>query len=144
VLKRGVTSGLQPRKIVDALTIFSGATRIEDVHPLQFGFFRRKVRTQRRYGMPIESPLIFYPRRAVDVVITVARWLRLMRRYRGIMKRVMADPATAHYSDEALQPPRPEDTELPHFVQVFADQIPHTHGAPVREAAGRPLVHAAE
>ena len=135
VLRRGAASGLQPGKIVDALTVFSGATWIEDVHPLQFGFFRRKVRTQRRFGMPIESALIFYPRRAFEIVVMAWRWMRLMRRYRSIMKRVIADPAAAHYTDESLQPPRPEDTELPHFVQVFADRIPKTHGAPQREAA---------
>ena len=144
MLRRGRASGFNLGKIVEAMTIFSGSTRIENVHPLQFGFFRRKVRTQRRFGMPIESALIFYPRRACEIVVMAWRWMRLMRRYRGIMKRVIADPAAAHYTDESLQPPRPEDTELPHFVQVFADQIPHTHGAPVRASAGRPLVHAAE
>ncbi len=135
VLRRGVASGLNPNKIVEALTIFSGATWIEGVHPLQFGFIRRKVRTQRRYGMPIESPLIFYPRRVIEASATAWRWMRLMRRYRAIMRRVLATPEAAAYMDEALQPPRPEDPALPHFVQVFADKIPKTHGAPVREAA---------
>jgi hypothetical protein len=138
VLKRGIANGLNPRKIVDAVTIFSGATRIEDVHPLQFGFFRRKVRTQRRYGMPIESPLMFYPRRLIEIAMSVGQWLVLARRYRKIMRAALAAPDAHTYMDEALQPPRPQDTELPHFVQVFADKIPKTHGAPTREmtAAG--------
>jgi radical SAM superfamily enzyme YgiQ (UPF0313 family) len=136
VLRRGVASGLTPRKIVDALTVFSGATEIEGVHPLQFGFVRRKVRTQRRYGMPVENPIAFYARRAIEGPVTAWRWIRLARRYRAIMARVEADPASAAYTDESLQPPRPEDTELPHFVAVFADKIPKTHGAPVREPAG--------
>src|SRR6185503_12446001 len=68
VLRRAVASGLNPRKIVDALTVFSGATRIEGVHPLQFGYVRRKIRTQRRHGLRRESPFIFYPRRAVESV----------------------------------------------------------------------------
>jgi hypothetical protein len=51
VLRRAVASGLSPRKIVDAMTVFSGSTRIEGVHPLQFGYVRRKLRTQRRDGM---------------------------------------------------------------------------------------------
>jgi radical SAM superfamily enzyme YgiQ (UPF0313 family) len=138
VLKRGIANGLTPRKIVDAGTIFSGATRIEDVHPLQFGFFRRKVRTQRRYGMPIESPLMFYPRRLIEIGMSVGQWLVLARRYRKIMRAALAAPDAHTYMDEALQPPRPQDTELPHFVQVFADKIPKTHGAPTREmtAAG--------
>jgi hypothetical protein len=50
VLRRAVASGISPKKVVDLLIIFSGSVRIEGVHPLQFGFFRRKVRTQRRYG----------------------------------------------------------------------------------------------
>ena len=49
------------------MTIFAGAARIEGVHPLQFGFVRRKVRTQRRHGMPLVNPLVFYPWRAFDV-----------------------------------------------------------------------------
>jgi hypothetical protein len=134
VLRRGVASGLNPRKIIDALTIFSGATHIEDVHPLQFGFGRRKARTQRRRGMRIENPLLFYPRRLLEMSISTAQWLRLASRYRRIMRRVIKDPAGAQYLDEALQPPRQEDAELPNFVQVFADRIPKTHGAPTREA----------
>ena len=133
VLRRGAASGLTPRKIVDALTIFSGATWIEGIHPLQFGFMRRKVRTQRRYGMPIESPLVFYPRRAVEASVAVVRWLRLARRYRRIMNRVVADASAPQYVDLALQPPT-ETSALPDFVQVFADRIPKTHGAPTREA----------
>ena len=135
VLRRGVASGLNPRKIVDALTVFSGAAHIEGVHPLQFGFVRRKVRTQRRRGLPIENPLVFYPRRALEFSLTAWRWMRLMRRYRAIMRRVLETPDAAGYMDEALRPSTPEDGALPHFVQVFADKIPNTYGAPTREAA---------
>ena len=133
VLRRGVASGLNPRKILDALTIFSGATWIEDVHPLQFGFVRRKVRTQRRHGMKTENPLMFYPRRTVEATTTALRWFRLARRYRGIMRRVLADPEAARYTDEALRPSGADTEMLPNFVQVFANKIPRTHGAPVRE-----------
>ena len=135
VLRRGVASGINPRKIVDGLTIFSGATWIEGVHPLQFGFVRRKVRTQRRHGLPIENPLLFYPRRAFEAAVTAWRWLRLVRRYRRIMQRVMTAPDAAQYMDEALRPVLTKDEPLPHFVQVFADKIPNTYGAPTREAA---------
>jgi radical SAM superfamily enzyme YgiQ (UPF0313 family) len=135
VLRRGVASGLKPRKIVDALTVFSGATRIEGVHPLQFGFVRRKVRTQRRYGMPRENPLVFYPRRVIEIGRMAFHWYRLMKRYRAIMERVIADPAAAQYTDLALQPL--SEAERQHdFVHVtFADKIPKTHGAPERKPA---------
>jgi hypothetical protein len=35
--------------------LFSGSSRIEKVHPLQFGIVRRKIRTQRRHGMKIKT-----------------------------------------------------------------------------------------
>ena len=133
IIRRALVSGIAPKKILDLLIIFSGAARIERVHPLQFGFFRRKVRTQRRHGMLVVNPLLFYPWRAFDILQTAARWLRLLMRYRRIMARVIADPATGTYSDEALRPSVAEG-ENDHFVEVFADKIPHTHGAPVRAA----------
>jgi radical SAM superfamily enzyme YgiQ (UPF0313 family) len=130
VLRRAAVSGLSLKKIADILTVFSGASRIEGVHPLQFGYARRKLRTQRRHGLPIENPLIFYPRRAVEFVKVAAQWLTLLRRYRVIMKRVQADPAASAYTDEALRP-LATDHAVDDFVKVFADKIPHTHGAPV-------------
>ena len=74
------------------MTLFSGASRIEGVHPLQFGFVRRKIRTQRRYGMPIVNPLVFYPWRVYDFSKVALRWIKLVRRYRKMMRRVATDP----------------------------------------------------
>jgi len=131
IIRRGVASGLNAVKIVDSLTAFSGATWIEDVHPLQMGFVRRKARRQRRHGLPIESPFVFYPRRAAELSVAGWRWLRLARRYRAMGRRVLAAPSAAAYMDEALMPPAADGDALPDFVHAFADQIPHTHGAPV-------------
>ncbi len=132
ILKRGVASGISTKKITEALIVFSGSTRIERVHPLQFGIVRRKVRSQRRHGLPVESPLIFYPRRALEFATAALEWHRLYRRYHAIARRVLEDPASARYVDEALTPPSAEEA-MPHFVQVFADKIPKTHGAPKHE-----------
>jgi hypothetical protein len=114
--------------------VFSGAVRIEGVHPLQFGFIRRKVRAQRRYGMPIVKPLVFYPWRVYDFVSGAVKWLKLVRRYKAMMKRIVADPSTATYIDESLRA-APAAGEVDHFVEVFADKIPKTHGAPERRVA---------
>ena len=135
VLRRGVASGLNPRKIVDALTIFAGATRIEGVHPLQFGFVRRKVRKQRRFGMALENPIIFYPRRVLEIGRSIIDWVRLMRRYRSIMKRVVADPEAGKYTDFALQTLSEVEQEHDFVHATFADKIPKTHGAPKRRVA---------
>jgi radical SAM superfamily enzyme YgiQ (UPF0313 family) len=128
VMRRAVVAGISRRKLLDSLVLFSGAARIEGVHPLQFGYVRRKVRTQRRYGMPIVNPLVFYPWRAYDALRAAGQWLRRMLRYSRILKRVVADPATYTYFDEAMQPVTGDSPD--HFVEVFADKIPKTHGAP--------------
>jgi hypothetical protein len=134
IMRRAVASGINRTKVLDSLIIFSGSVGIEGVHPLQFGFFRRKIRTQRRHGLPIRNALTFYPWRLLDALRATARWLRLMRRYRRIMARVVADPAALAHVDEALRPHGGEG-EIDHFVEVFADKIPPTHGAPSRVAA---------
>jgi hypothetical protein len=135
VLRRAVRDGLNPKKIADALTIFSGAVRIEGVHPLQFGFVRRKLRRERRYGMKPENPLVFYPRRAAANLGALWSWLRLLGRYRRIMRRAMADPAAASYVDEASRRSTGEKDALPDFVRAFSDKIPRTYGAPAKQAA---------
>jgi radical SAM superfamily enzyme YgiQ (UPF0313 family) len=132
VMRRAVVAGISRRKLLDSLVLFSGAARIEGVHPLQFGYVRRKVRTQRRHGMPLVNPLVFYPWRAYDALRAGSQWLRRMSRYRRILKRVVADPATYTYIDEAMQPVAADSPD--HFVEVFADKIPKTHGAPTQSA----------
>ncbi|MFZ3310876.1 MAG: radical SAM protein, partial [Xanthobacteraceae bacterium] len=82
-------------------------------------------------GMRIVSPVAFYPWRALDFLKTTSQWLRLVWRYRRIMTRVVADPAASAYTDEALQL-HTGTGATDHFVEVFADKIPHTHGAPAR------------
>ena len=109
--------------------------RIEGVHPLQFGVVRRKSRVQRRYGMPLVHPLIFYPWRAYDFSTPMAKWGLIFWRYYRMMKRIKKNPAAKSYSDEAMRVPSDSD-ETDKIVELFADKIPHTHGAPVRAAAG--------
>jgi radical SAM superfamily enzyme YgiQ (UPF0313 family) len=139
VMRRAVVAGISRRKLLDSLVLFSGAARIEGVHPLQFGYVRRKVRTQRRHGMPIINPLVFYPWCIYGALRVAGQWLRRMLRYRRILKRVVADPATYAYFDEAMQPVTGDSPD--HFVEVFADKIPKTHGAPT---AVTPPRHVAE
>jgi hypothetical protein len=133
IIRRAVASGLNLKKVLEALMVFSGATRIEGVHPLQFGLVRRKVRAQRRFGLAMENPLVFYPRRAVEFSYAALQWLLLLRRYRRIGERIAADSNSRNYVDNALQA-SPNEGAMTDFVQVFADKIPQTYGAPSRRA----------
>ena len=134
ILRRAVATGFNPKKMTDMLTLFSGAVRVEGVHPLQFGFIRRKVRRDRRQGMPLENAAIFYPRRVWEMAAGLIAWGRIAFRYRRILRRVMADPDRKHYVDEALRVGEGADVELPEFVQAFADRL-----LPAQRAAMRTL-----
>ncbi len=130
VLRRARVSGLKLSKIVNAMTVFSGSSRIEKVHPLQFGIVRRKIRTQRRHGMKLENPLVFYPRRLVESIVAGLRWWSLIRRHTAIRRKVEADANGLSYTDLSLMNVKRNDD----FVEVFADKIPDTYGAPVKHA----------
>ena len=132
IMRRAVATGINKTKIFDAVTVFRGAYSVEGVHPLQFGFIRRKIRTQRRPGLPIVNPLMFYPRRAVEMATVAYKWWRLIRRHRAIMNRIVADPAAATYMDEALRPVTSADAG--DFVETYADRIPNTYGAPTKQS----------
>ena len=135
ILRRAVATGFNPKKMADMLTLFSGAVRVEGVHPLQFGFIRRKIRRDRRQGMPMENPLIFYARRAWEMASGLVSWGRIAWRYRRILRRVMADPDRKRYVDEALRVGEGANAELPEFVHAFAEQLSPTQRASVRTLA---------
>ena len=81
---------------------FYEAIKLEDVHPLESGVLRRKYRLDRRFGMPIESPLSFYPRYAWEVLSKHVRLAGMYWHFRRILKRVERD--TGSYDDVAMMP----------------------------------------
>jgi hypothetical protein len=108
LLRRAHAGGAPTSRRAVAIFTFYGSYRFEKVHPLQSGAFRRKIRSTRRPGSPADNPLLFYARRAWEIVTTYASaglyylWLRRLRR------RVERDPAGAAYTDEAIAaPPAP-------------------------------------
>ncbi len=134
VLSRAVVSGLKPRKVAHVMTAFAGGVRIEGVHPLQLGMVRRKLRKQRRFGMKIENPLVFYPKRAMEFSLAFARWILLLRHYTRMMRRVESKLRGQAYSDKAMQAASEDAAGTSEFVQAYADKIPNTYGAPGRRA----------
>ena len=74
----------------------------ENVHPLQGGYFRRKLRRQRRSGLPRENPVVFYPRRLREVAETHLKLAAFYLHLHRIRRRVERDPSP--YTDPALTP----------------------------------------
>jgi hypothetical protein len=100
MFRRAKASGIKPVRLVNHVLQFYFTFRQEKVHPLQGGFFRRKLRTTRRSGLPRESPLVFYPRRVWEVADTHVRLAAFYLSLHRIRKRVERDPRP--YSDPAL------------------------------------------
>jgi hypothetical protein len=106
IFRRAKASGIKPVRLLNHVLQFYCIFKLEGVHPLQGGFFRRKVRSQRRSGLPRENPLTFYPRRVWEVLDTHARLIAFYLFLHRIRKKVERD--TAPYIDAALMPPEVE------------------------------------
>ena len=109
---------------------FSTSVAIEGIHPLQWGMFRIKDRRTRRSGLPIESPITFYPalRRGYRPQgrRSSKRWYELKR----IVRKIEADPLANSHMDEAMTPVSEEDFE---HMELY------TQNAAARSAVEREL-----
>ena len=88
VIRRAKVWGYDPRNMMTKLLAFHAVPRIEKVHPLEGGLFRRKYRRDRRPGMPLESPFAFYPRYAWETVIKHVRFAGMYWQHWRILRRV--------------------------------------------------------
>ncbi len=102
VLKRARASGISVGKMMFLMLWFYGCHKFEGLHPLEGGYFRHKYRLDRRPGLPIENPLLFYPRRLWEVVHGQVCIALLLLKFAGVRRRIKADSAAFDYTDEAL------------------------------------------
>ena len=120
ILRRAIATGTSPGKTTFFIVWFKGCIAIEGIHPLEGGFFRRKVRTNRRSGHAIENPLIFYPKYFVETLVKQLRWISLYIRMRVTYKRVKRDPKRFEYMDLALEPVTDHEEEREMFQSEAA------------------------
>ena len=122
ILRRAKASGIKPVRLLNHILQFYFTFIEENVHPLQGGYFRRKLRRQRRPGLPRENPLFFCVRRVREVLDTHARLAAFYLRLHRIRRRVERDPNP--YTDRALAPIEDERLASPaarHDKKAFAD-----------------------
>lgn len=126
LMRRATTVNRNPKRIMEIALEFYGCFKYEGVHPLQGGFIRRKVRSERRPSFPLENPLIFYPRRAWEAAYTYSRLIAYAARVWRLYKRIKREQNAADtpYVDEAMRPL---------FEQAEADATRET-SAPMRQA----------
>jgi radical SAM superfamily enzyme YgiQ (UPF0313 family) len=116
VMRRGAAAGVRTANILMLSVWFMGALKIEGVHPLEVGWIRRKHRLSRRHGLPIESPLVFYPRYWTERGIKLLRWGALYLKFGLRLIKVRRTPLAERlaYVDFATTPVSEdeEDREL--------------------------------
>ena len=89
---RGGQAAASPRRVAEATFYFYATAVYERVHPLQGGLIRRKCRSQRRWGMPRENPLVFALRRVREMFATYVPMVRLFWTIDRLRRRVQRDP----------------------------------------------------
>jgi len=119
VLRRVASSGANASNALFLITWFKGAIELEDIHPLESGFFRMKFRTDRRPGFPIEPMWTFYPLYWLETAVKLGHWaslyLRLRLLYlrirRGMPRKEAGVLRKLAYTDLAMTPVTKHDTE---------------------------------
>jgi hypothetical protein len=111
VMRRAAATGISLGKMMFLLLWFHGCVTIEKIHPLEGGYLRRKVRTDRRPGRPIESPLTFYPRYFFDLIAKHLVIARIVLRMGAIRRSIRRDTNARNYRDLALTPVTDEELD---------------------------------
>ena len=101
----------RPGTTLSTLLWFKLVHSYEGVHPLEGGALRLKFRRDRRSGLPIESPFIFYPRYLGETVLKAWRYWSNYRQCNAIRKEVLAAPDRLTYTDTAIAPPKADEFE---------------------------------
>jgi hypothetical protein len=97
---------------------FSASVALEKIHPLESGVIRIKSRRDRRPGLPIESPFVFYPKYAADFVVKHVKMARLLWRTLALARQIKADPKSRSYTDIALTPPSIGDLDALEMFKI--------------------------
>jgi hypothetical protein len=76
----------------------------EDVHPLEGGAIRLKYRRDRRSGLPLENPFLFYPRYLYQTLFKLRKFAAEYLRCMAALDRALYAPDRFTYSDIAIAP----------------------------------------
>jgi len=122
VLKRAMATGVSPGKALFLIVWFKGCIGIEGIHPLEGGFLRLKFRRDRRSSVPRESPLIFYPKVATELIWKQVKWAHLYLRLYRMYGQLKQDPRRSEYTDLALTPVTDDEVETMEMFQSAGAQ----------------------
>jgi len=113
VMRRSIRWGFNTNKVKWMMLSFYCAARIENVHPMDSGVFRRKCRRDRRSGQPLENVVIFYGRYLKEIIVKHVKFFMTYLVYHQIYRRVMKEIVPLVEHDVAMKPV--EMSELDHL-----------------------------
>jgi len=122
VLRRVASVGANAGNALFLITWFKGSIDFEKIHPLECGFLRRKVRSDRRPGFPIEPAWRFYPKYFSETAAKLVRWSWLYLRLRRIYLSIKHDPQRFQYTDFAMTSVTDDETETRELFRTAAAQ----------------------
>src|SRR5215510_3833052 len=111
LLRRAAATGVPLGSLVKVLVAFATTVRLENVHPLHGGLLSLKHPSERRPGLPRESPWVFWPRLAWETLHKHAVLADMIVRLVLVKMAIARNPAALSYMDEALSPVRDDEDE---------------------------------
>ncbi len=110
ILRRTCASPIgRPGTTLSTILWFYLMILFEGVHPLEGGALRLKFRRDRRSGMKLENPLVFYPRYWVGTAIRLAKYARVYWRCKAMLDKALKAPDRWTYSDLAIAAPQADE-----------------------------------
>ena len=103
LMRRMASTGKSPSNLLFLMMMFAGSVKIEGVHPLESGFWRRKVRVDRRPSLPIVPAWKFYPVLVASSLVKYARWTKMLAAVAPQYFRIKHDSNRHAYSDMAME-----------------------------------------
>ena len=134
VMRRSVATRSNPGNMLLLLTWYWGCIELEKVHPLQGGYLRRKYRKERRPTLPVESPVVFYPRYLGGLLWNHVRLAGRIVDFALFRRKLKQDPNAASYNDLALTPPA--DDEFDSYEMFAISESAKAAAAKMRKPAG--------
>ena len=112
LMQRAAATRISLGKMLNMLVSFWSLSLIEHTHPLEGGYLRRKVRTERRPGLPIVPAWRFWPAFAADMLVKHAYIGAMAARLLVVRHKLKRDPRARDYRDVALTPVGDDDDAL--------------------------------
>jgi len=118
VIKRAFALGSNKKYTLSGLlTGFGVITKVTGIRSYDMGFIRYVARKERREGLPLEHPLIFYPKmywRLIIATFTISRAASSLAR---TARKMWNSKSFVDYQDEAITPVQVDDYESMEMYQ---------------------------